>query len=741
MAEIFLDEGLYYGKLVTPLCRFKRERGVEMEQGLSVACRRTHLYANRFLKESRRVLAGRIFLLIVAAVITALPMTAPAQSLLDPTFGSNGIVTTLISNSPQTRGYDAVLQPDGKIVVAGTGYNAPMFPQSLQATVVRYNTDGSLDTTFGGDGIVITTLAPSHSSDAYAVALQSDGKIVIAGNISDGFTYPGTFLARYNTDGSLDNSFDGDGIRPFAFGTFGQPTDLIVQPDGKILVAATNWVSGIGGRIVARFNSDGTVDTGFGTSGFAWAFQVGTCCASIEPGEIALRPDGRIVYAFVDLQEQIVQFNPDGTLDSSFGVNGVVDNSGGHALAIQANGKIVTIKRGHPTNIFTVVSRFDPDGSPDTTFGTDGHTDIFFLNQDSDLTYPYDVAIGTDGEIMVGGSIRILGSGNLFDFALARLNANGSVDTSFGFNGFLTTNISGQDLAHAVLVQPDGKIVLAGESNAGFTVARYLPGVLHRTCRPVSDFDNDGRSDLAFYRGEGNWNLFGIGTINWGYATDILVPADYDGDCRTELAIYRNGDWYVQTLTGQRLYYNFGLAGDIPVPADYDGDDRADPAVFRDGIWYILGSQAGISATQWGLAGDILVPGDYDGDGKDDIAIYRDGYWWMLRSTGGVGVVQFGLPTDVPVVGDYDGDGKTDIAVYRPSEGIWYLLQSTDGFTAMQWGISSDRPVPADYDGDGKTDIGVYRDGTWYLFESTAGYQTTDFGSAGDRPIQSAYIR
>ncbi|PYS97918.1 MAG: hypothetical protein DMF63_17845 [Acidobacteria bacterium] len=680
-----------------------------------------------------------VFLLLT---LSALSMLAQ-PTLLDPTFSDDGKVSTHILDSGSW-GNDAVLQPDGKIVVVGAGNNH-------QVGVVRFNQDGALDSSFDGDGRVWTSM--NAISEARCVALQADGKIVLAGvmtpdNLGAG---PG-FMVRYNTDGSLDTSFDGDGIRLYNYGQFSTDTsrDIAIQPDGKILILEFNFTYQVAsGLLIARYNPDGSVDSTFG--GGTGVFRREGQSGSSESMKLALQPDGKIVFTGYNNGWLVGRLNSDGTPDLTFGSGGVTTGGlGGYALALQADGKIVIAHRSttFPVNVRQVINRLNTDGTLDTTFGTDGSTLVQFVNQEDTLCLPPDLIVQPDGKILMGGAVRIPSSGTGFEFALARLNSNGSLDNSFGLNGRLTTNIQGNDYGRSILLQPDGKIILAGQSDGGFAVARYIPASLSLTCRPVADFNGDGKSDPAYFSNLfGRWRYLdsitgGEASVRWGNSGDRIVPADYNGDCRTDFAVFRNGTWYIKTLvTGAEIYYQFGLSGDVPVPGDYDGDDLADPAVFRNGIWYVQGTRDGFSAVQFGIAGDKPVPADYDGDGKDDIAVYRDGVWYIQNSSGGVTIVQFGLGTDKPVVGDYDGDAKSDMAVYRPSDGTWYMLRSSQGFASLRWGISSDVPVPADYDGDGKTDVAVYRDGDWYLLQGTSGYQLKRLvADAGDPIVQNAYV-
>jgi hypothetical protein len=277
----------------------------------------------------------------------------------------------------------------------------------------------------------------------------------------------------------------------------------------------------------------------------------------------------------------------------------------------------------------------------------------------------------------------------------------------------------------------------------------------------VSDFDGDGKTDVATYRGDGgNWTILNSGDgsvtqkMNWGSPGDIPVPGDYDGDRKTDIAVFREseGNWYIiNSLTGAATVTGWGAPGDKPVPADYDGDGRTDLAVFRrsEGNWYVKNSSGGSALRGWGASDDMPVPGDYDRDGKTDFAVYRqsEGNWYIINSgNNSVRRQGWGLPNDRPVPGDYDGDGKTDVAIWRPDEGTWHITASCGAGQVKQWGNESlgDVPVPGDYDGDGKTDIAVWRapEGRWYILRSsdTTHVFAPVFGSPGDTPVPTTYI-
>lgn len=690
--------------------------------------------------------AGLVFILMFIFFGQSVAQT----SLLDPSFDGDGKVFTqfLPTNNVAT---NAVLQPDGKIIVVGSASIGPTSPQTKQAAIIRYNPDGSLDTSFDGDGKVSVVVNSSQTSEIKAAALQPDGKLVAVGTVGSSFPVNG-FILRLNPDGSLDTTFDGDGKLTVFISSSNEASDMALQPDGKILLAGRAG----GGAFIARFNTDGSFDTGFGTN-------QGFTITILSNGfsffnKIALLADGKIALTGKAQLYTTLRYTQNGLLDNSFGTNGVVSNNiGGNAIIQQPDdGKLIIVNNSQ-SDFTTFVWRINYDGTLDSTFGSNGFRLLYFDGERVELEPDYDVALDADGKIVIGGSIRFKTTSDHTsvapdrEFVVRRLNRDGSDDLYFGFRGFVATDLGGIDSGTGLLIQPDGKIVLAGYSNDGgsFAVLRYLPITANNPCRPVGDFNGDGKSDLAYVTNNALWNyrssLNGNTLFSFiGSGSDIIVPGDYNGDCYEDFAIYRaDGSWEIRSSADDTNTYQYqlgGQPGDKPVPADYDGDDWADPAVYRNGTWVIHQTRAGDLTVQFGIAGDIPVPADYDGDGKDDVAVYRDGTWYLLQSSLGVGIVQWGLAGDKPVVGDYDGDGRADIAVYRPSDGTWYLLQSTLGFGAVRWGIATDRPVPADYDGDGKTDIAVYRDGDWYLLQSTVGYQFRTFGGATDRPVQNAYI-
>ncbi|MGI8787427.1 MAG: FG-GAP-like repeat-containing protein [Pyrinomonadaceae bacterium] len=295
---------------------------------------------------------------------------------------------------------------------------------------------------------------------------------------------------------------------------------------------------------------------------------------------------------------------------------------------------------------------------------------------------------------------------------------------------------------------------LTGEVNdSDFTATRDLST---QEATSGSDFDGDGRADLAVFRpDDGTWYIErssdnSFYARQFGVSGDAPTAGDYDGDGKADFAVYRPVDnvWYLLRSSDNTFFAKaFGQTGDVPAAGDYDGDGKTDIAVYRpaEGVWYIWQSSSEqLRAEHFGASSDRIVPADYDGDGKTDIAVYRasEGVWYILQSRDGqIHAEHFGVETDEPTAADYDGDGKADVAVYRRSEGVWYILGSVDGnYKAIRWGAGEDTLVPADYDGDGKADVAVFRKGDWYILPSgSAETRAERFGKENDKPVSSRF--
>jgi uncharacterized delta-60 repeat protein len=699
---------------------------------------------------------------------------ARAAGALDLTFGTGGKVVTPIGSGASDEAQDIAIQPDGKIVVVGS--TSPIGPVS-NILVIRYNPNGTLDTTFDGDGKVITAIGTKRDY-GQSVVIQPDGKIVVAG-ATEGAIHYDFAIVRYNANGSLDTTFDGDGKvvtsisdrSDFAY-------EVALQADGKIVAAgdAENAPSVNDMFALARYNADGSLDSTFDGDGKLTTFFRDTPRSDSAYG-LLIQPDGKIVAAGqsysgfnVDYDFALARYNPNGSLDTTFDTDGKVTTpvstttspDGTYDIALQPDGKIVAVGSAYasPNNDDSVVVRYNANGSLDTTFDTDGKVYFSFGTLTEGLAA---VGIQADGKIVAAGS-RNNGSspaGATGDVVVARLNANGSLDTTFDGDGKVATPVlNGYAGAFAVAIQPNGKIVAAGyaspvdSGDSEVMLVRYM-GDLN-----TADFDGDTKTDISIFRpSSGDWWIQNsrnnsVAALTFGAGTDKIVPGDYTGDGRTDVAVWRpsTGEWLIlRSEDGTYFAHPFGANGDVPVPADFDGDGKSDEVVFRpdSATWYINKTSGGIVIQQFGAAGDVPLPSDYDGDGKADFAVFRpngtpEGQWWIQKSSNSqVFATAFGTSSDTPVPADFTGDGKTDIAFWRPNTGFWFVLRSEDfSFFSFPFGANGDTPAPGDYDGDGTADAAVFRpsNATWFVRNSTLGVLTQQFGASGDKPVPSAFI-
>jgi uncharacterized delta-60 repeat protein len=411
---------------------------------------------------------------LLLIVFGLLPTFSYAQSgSLDLSFDNDGKLTTAIGSGS---GYSAAIQSDGKIIMAGSSYNG----SDNDFALVRYNADGSLDNTFDSDGKV-TTAVGSSNDIGYSVAIQSDGKIIMAGYSYNGSNWKFA-LVRYNADGSLDNTFDSDGKLTTAIGNANDiGNSVAIQSDGKIVVAGGSNNGSDSDFALVRYNTDGSLDNSFDSDG-----KVTTAIGSSHDigRSVSIQSDGKIVVAGVsyngsDYDFALVRYNADGSLDNSFDSDGKVTTafgSGddqGYSAAIQSDGKIVVAgKSDNGSDYDFALVRYNADGSLDNTFDSDGKATTDFGGYDD---IGNSVAIQSDGKIVLTGWNY---NGSNYDFALVRYNADGSLDNTFDSDGKVTTAIgSGDDEGNSVTIQSDGKIVVAGYSvngsNSDFALVRY----------------------------------------------------------------------------------------------------------------------------------------------------------------------------------------------------------------------------------------------------------------------------
>jgi uncharacterized delta-60 repeat protein len=415
-----------------------------------------------------------VALLALIFVLTPKFTSAQTAGTLDPTFGSGGIVTTFFGGDGLNGddAYSIAVQTNGKLVVAGITTN---LDDTTDFGLARYSSNGTLDATFGTGGKVKTTFADFDG--ARAVAIQSDGKIVVAGYSIVNFS-PDFALARYNSNGRLDTTFGVGGKVITQLGGPAQAFSVAVQSDGKIVAAGfAHLVNGDFDFALTRYNSNGTLDTTFGTGGKkTTAFGV----PSVAQGNaVTIQRDGKIVGGLTIVNNianfALARYNTNGTLDTTFGTGGKAATDFGaddraFSIALQADGKIVA--EGMTGNDFAL-ARYNTNGTLDTTFGSGGKVITDFAGSND---IGLGVAVRSDGKIVAVG--RTLSPGRTA-FAVARYNANGTLDTTFGTGGKATTSFVGSlgDQAFSVAIQADGKAVVAGSAvvnlNTQFAIARY----------------------------------------------------------------------------------------------------------------------------------------------------------------------------------------------------------------------------------------------------------------------------
>jgi uncharacterized delta-60 repeat protein len=433
---------------------------------------------------------------VLALVLVTSSAAVAAAGSFDPTFGNGGFVLTDVGPGNDTAD-DLLLQPDGKIVVVGDGGQT-----SLRLT--RYLTDGSLDPAFGNAGKVVAEFPTSVR--AGKAALQSDGKIVIAGQMEDeglpSEADDDAALFRFNPNGSLDAGFGTGGVVVTELnGGMDRFSDVAVQPDGKLVAVGTASLinNALAGAVaVGRYLSNGAPDSAFGTGGLV---TTELDFAAQYASSVALLADGRILVGGASgsrgLRELTIwRLLADGQFDAGFGSAGVAttdlgSDDGISAMALQPDGAILAA--GSTVDVFAddgsdaVLARYLPNGTLDGSFS--GGYVI------SDVSGGWngwaDLALQVDGKIVVTGEARIEDAG-FADFALGRYLPNGSLDNDFGTAGLVTSDLTGgPDVPQGIAIQDNGRIVVGGSAGAvgavEFAVARYAHAVL--------DSDGDGFTD------------------------------------------------------------------------------------------------------------------------------------------------------------------------------------------------------------------------------------------------------
>jgi uncharacterized delta-60 repeat protein len=404
---------------------------------------------------------------LILALVLLSGIAGAAGGQLDPSFDGDGWTTTDLGGNDEVN--DVAVQNDGRIVAAGL--------RSDDFGLVRYNSDGSLDTSFGDSGMVGTDFG-GYDENALAVALQADGKIVVVGSSSLYFA-----VARYNSNGTLDTSFGDHGSVITDFGVAAAPRDVAIQSDGKIVVVGAS-VDGGGsvGFALARYTTDGSLDPSFGGDG-----QVTTDFgrAALADG-VALQADGKIVAAGYsgrldsDASDfALARYNADGSLDRTFGTSGMVITDLGGVdyaveVAIHKDGRIVAAgaSRSSSGRVMFAVARYHRKGTLDNSFSGDGRT----VEDAGANLIVHAMTLQDDAKAILAGSRAVEAPGSPQRPILVRIGKSGLLDSTFDGDGRLMLDHfdSTWAEARAVTMQSDGRIFVGGVVGGSFLAVRLL---------------------------------------------------------------------------------------------------------------------------------------------------------------------------------------------------------------------------------------------------------------------------
>jgi uncharacterized delta-60 repeat protein len=458
---------------------------------------------------------------------------------LDTTFSGDGKVISAISTSGDDVAKGVAIQRDGKIVVAGYCTGA----SSRDFCVARYNSNGTLDDTFSSDGKVIASITSSND-DGRAVAIQADGKIVVAGTCGV-FPNRDFCLARFTDVGILDDTFSSDGrvVTPIGLGD-ADASSIAIAADGKIIVAGSCVANSKSNFCVARYLADGELDPSWFSDGTA---VIGLTIDDDFANSVAIQPDGKIVI-------------------------------GGYC--------------GPSTNVDFCLVRFLATTGLDTMFGSAGRV---FTEIGTFIEVISSLALQADGKIVAGGTYTLSGDPS---FAITRYNVNGSLDVSFSNDGIRAFSLgSGSDAARATAIQVDGKIVLAGRcDNAG------------RDAFCVARLNGDGTNDQTF-------------STNGTTITPIGLAGD---DIAEAMAIDANGNIVLAGTCGTAPNRNFCVArfeggpfGAKNCSPDIDGDGKMTATVDA-----LINTRVMLGLTGSAVTGGITFPANATRNSWSEIRTY-----------------------------------------------------------------------------------------------------------------------
>jgi uncharacterized delta-60 repeat protein len=492
------------------------------------------------MRISFRTAAVGVLALATLSIVVQPAAAAVSTGYLDHTFSDDGKVLTNVAGDDT--GAAVAVQADRKVVVAGTTHGG------TDIALVRYNTDGALDPSFDGDGIVITDL--SGDDAAFAVAIQGDGKIVVGGFTDDGVS---AALLRYDTNGTLDTTFGGgDGVATISAGTGAVFVGIAIQSDDSIVAAGMGNFTGFfgGDALVARFDPSGVPDASFGGGDGIATKKIGF---GGFVGAIGLASDGAIVVVGASLSitgnenVAVLRFDSTGTLDTTFGGDGIVKTDAtagpdaGSAVALLSDGSIVAI--GTSGYEYGLLVGYNDDGTLNTAFGTDGIVQTELGG--------YGGARQSDDRIVAVGQSTTDDSNGSPGILTARYSSTGQLDPTFGGDGTVFTSFGigpfggAQTSPAGVAIAPGGKIVVAG-TNTDEAGASDIAAVRYGTKATAVH----GRPDLLVgnrgaFVGDGIYNHTGYHqtitrSVARGRSASFAITVQNDGNATDTIRVLSN---------------------------------------------------------------------------------------------------------------------------------------------------------------------------------------------------------
>ncbi len=626
---------------------------------------------------------------------------------LDADFGTGGrFELDFASEDP-----DMALLSDGRIVVVGNDLT------TRNTVALRLLADGTLDSAFSGDGIVVDELSTGDNA-ASAVAALDNGKILVAGfgdaqNPPDPACFGETdaFVVRYNSDGTRDSGFADAGVSWIdVSGCADMAMDLAVKADGKIVVGGYSEIVRLGDFdediVVTQLLATGAVDNDFGTAG---STNVDFDGGDDQLLRLALQADGSVVATGeidpdAGSEVAVLRFSNDGSLDTSFGTQGTVIIGGQDSsdspccVALTATQRAVvafrTFKSSSGTNTDFGMTRLLTDGSVDTTFGDQGLAiDDFVLQQQ---LFSTDLLEAADGKIyQIGYASR---------FAVARYNADGTIDETFGDSGIVATDFGvGSEFARGAVVQSDGKLVAAGDNNGNFLLARYLA---NGDLDPAFGVGGMVAIDVGFPVRAGDVGIQSDGKF-------VVVGFNTSGNFDFVLARYD---------TQGALDATFGTAGITRADRNGDADVANALTILSDDRVVVAGSSAGTGSdfalarftangaldTSFGVAGWTVT--DFSGfnDGASSVAELSDGSLVAVGetrtgsslATADFGIAHYSADGGINTVFGTDGKASLDLGLIEAASAV---AQASDG-TIYVVGTGSPGSIVARFTSDGSLD-------------------------------------